>query len=236
MNAPANPPLLHRIVTGASVLTALSISAGAAAQYSGGPGVGGANSCLPQAIVLPVDLLWLEVACDMDTPLLTWATGSETNNSHFIIERSTDAERWEHAGQVKSTSNSQQLTEYAWHDERPLFASVVYYRLRQVDVDGREEVLAVLPLASCHNNFTELSVMPNPTDGPIEVRWATLGKNGIAELRFVDMHGRTLRVERIAPDATRAEMDLTGIAAGTYTLLGLDTQGMQVGSARVMRW
>ena len=65
---------------------------------------------------------------------------------------------------------------------------------------------------------------------------ASIGKTSIAELRLADMHGRTLRVERIAPDAARAEMDLTGIAAGTFTLLGLDAQGMQVGSARVLRW
>ena len=186
-------------------------------------------------IPLPVEMLWMEAACDKDTPLLTWATGSESSNAYFAVERSTNAETWERVGQVNSTGNSQQVTEYAWRDERPLFASVVYYRLRQVDVDGREEVLAVLPLASCHNNFTELSVMPNPTDGPIEVRWVADGKAGIAELLLVDTRGRTLRVERIAPDATRAEMDLAGIAAGTYTLLGLDAQGVQVGSARVLR-
>jgi len=58
---------------------------------------------------------------------------------------------------------------------------------------------------------------------------------GIFELRLVDMHGRTLRSERIQGDAAQAEMDLTGIAAGTYTLLGLDAQGVQVGSARVVR-
>lgn len=65
---------------------------------------------------------------------------------------------------------------------------------------------------------------------------ASIGKTSIAELRPVDMHGRTLRVERFAPDAARTKLDLTGIAAGTYTLLGLDAQGMQVGSARVVRW
>lgn len=175
--------------------------------------------------ILPVEFIRQRAACDKGTPLLTWATGSESSNAYFAIERSTDAETWERAGQLNSTGNSQQVTEYTWRDERPLFASVVYYRLRQVDLDGREEVLAVLPLASCTNGSTELSVMPNPTDGPIEVRWAALGKAGIAELRVVDMHGRTLRSERIQGDATRAEMDLTGIAAGTCTLLGLDAQG-----------
>ncbi|MCB9165329.1 MAG: FG-GAP repeat protein [Flavobacteriales bacterium] len=186
-------------------------------------------------VPLPVEMLWMEAACDKGTPLLTWATGSESSNAYFAIERSTDAETWERVGHVNSTGNSQQVTEYAWRDERPLFASVVYYRLRQVDLDGREEVLAVVPLASCTNGSTELNVMPNPTDGPIEVRWAALGKAGIAELRLVDMHGRTLRSERIQGDAARAEMDLAGIAAGTYTLLGLDAQGVQVGSARVVR-
>ncbi|MBK8227078.1 MAG: T9SS type A sorting domain-containing protein [Flavobacteriales bacterium] len=187
-------------------------------------------------IILPVEMLWMEAACDKGKPLLTWATATEQDNSHFVIERSSDAEQWEEAGRVAGAGHSQQVTEYAWRDDAPLPFSTVYYRLRQVDLDGREEVLAALPLEACGRAGVELIVLPNPTDGPVEVRWnAQEEASSIRELRVLDAHGRVLLSERVNGDASRATMDLSGLAAGVYSVIGTGTAGAQVSSTRVIR-
>jgi len=207
------------------------------AQFSGGPGSGGATTCLQPAVGLPVSILWMEADCNKGTSLLTWATGSELNNAHFIIERSADAEYWEEVARVSGAGNSQHTTEYAWRDEAPLAASIVYYRLRQVDMDGREEVLAVLPVEACELRGADLTVMPNPTDGLVEILWSTEnGASSITELRLLDAMGRVLRNQHVANEnGTRLTLDLSELAAGTYTVIGLDASGKQVGSARVVR-
>ena len=184
-------------------------------------------------IPLPVEMLWMEAACVSGTPTIAWATATEHNSSHFIIERSIDAETWESISRVTSAGNSQQVIEYAWRDEAPLRYSTAYYRLRQEDLDGREEVLAVLPLEACVEASTELMAMPNPTDGSVDVRWHNLP--GLHSLIVMDMHGRELLRVLTGTDAIHRTLDLSGLSAGTYAVVAVDSCGARVGSARVVR-
>jgi hypothetical protein len=187
-------------------------------------------------IPLPVEMLWMEVACEASTPTLTWATASERNSSHFIIERSTDGLAWSEAGRLPAAGNSQQVIEYTWRDAATLSFYTVYYRLRQVDLDGQEEVLAVLPMEACGGTDLELLVLPNPTDGPVELRWPSQDEAaGISELRVLDAQGRVLRSERVNAQALWTTMDLFGLAAGVYSIIGISPMGAQVSSVRVVR-
>ena len=205
-------------------------------QYSGGPGGGHAISCLPSMIILPVEMLWMEATCAASIPTITWATATEQNNSHFVIERSSDLVVWEEAGRVAGAGHSQQVTEYAWSDDTPLPFSTVYYRLRQVDLDGREEVLATLPLEACGRTGVELVVLPNPTDGPVEVRWnEQVATAGIAQLHLLDVHGRVLHVARVSTYDARITMDLSSLATGAYTILCIDPFGERMATARLVR-
>ncbi|HRD53318.1 MAG TPA: hypothetical protein PKY96_11800, partial [Flavobacteriales bacterium] len=130
------------------------------------------------------------------------------------IERSGDAEYWETAGQVLAAGHSQQVIEYTWRDEHPLSSSITYYRLRQVDLDGREEVLAMLSLSACSSGDAALTVKPNPTDGMVEVRWpAQDGPHALRELRILDMNGRTLRTVRVDVEALGLVLDLSFLAS-----------------------
>ena len=226
---------LHR--ASAIALPLIFCMAQASGQYSGGIGGGGTNSCLAAMVILPVELLHARVSCAGERPLLEWATASEFSNSHFIIERSADTEHWEEVGRVNGAGNSQQTIEYAWRDEAPLSASVVYYRLRQVDLDGHEEVLAVIPLEVCDTGDLALSVVPNPTNGPLEVQWSTAnGSSPITELRLVDAQGRVLQELHVGHAAApRWTIDLSALAPGTYVLLGMNASALRVASTRVLR-
>ena len=178
----------------------------------------------------------MEASCNNSTYTLSWATASERNSSHFLIERSGDAVRWETVGQVQAAGHSQQIIEYTWRDDRPLSSSITYYRLRQVDLDGREEVFPMLVVHNCSNEVAALSVYPNPTDGIVELRWsAQEGPRALRELRILDMNGRTLRTVRVDVEAVSMMLDLSFLASGTYTLIGADANGVSTGKALVVR-
>ncbi|MBK7945234.1 MAG: T9SS type A sorting domain-containing protein [Flavobacteriales bacterium] len=185
--------------------------------------------------MLPVEMLWMEASCNNNTPTLSWATATERNSSHFLIERSSDATSWDIVGRITSAGNSQQVIEYAWRDPAPLHYPTVYYRLRQVDLDGREDVYAVLPLESCGSTVADLTALPNPTDGAVEARWSQAGKGSITELRLMDAQGRVLSTHRTHTDANRMMLDLSAVAAGAYTLIGVEASGARISSARVVR-
>ena len=70
---------------------------------------------------------------------LNWKTLSETNNKKFNIQRSTDGQIFEKIGSVKGNMNSMNQIEYNFVDDAPLNRSTVYYRLEQVDLNGKKK-------------------------------------------------------------------------------------------------
>lgn len=66
---------------------------------------------------------------------LHWKTTSETNNDHFIVEKSIDGINYTEMARLQGNQNSNQTIEYITADINPVFGNN-YYRLTQVDLDG----------------------------------------------------------------------------------------------------
>ena len=100
------------------------------------------GSGLPQQFVncpigpLPVELLSFTAIRRNDNVQLKWQTASETNNDFFNIERSEDGRHWQTLGKMDGAGNSSETLAYTWTDQSPL-RGLSYYRLKQVDFDGR---------------------------------------------------------------------------------------------------
>ena len=88
--------------------------------------------------ILPVELLSFTAKTgDNKTVNLTWKTASERNNSHFILERSDDNQKYESIKQIKGSGTSASAQNYQFTDDVDnLVRNVLYYRLQQVDFDG----------------------------------------------------------------------------------------------------
>ncbi len=88
------------------------------------------------ATPLPIELVDFRVEKTEDnTVKLIWQTASETNNSHFTIERSADGINIEDIAIVAGAGNSTGLLSYQYTDQKPL-SGRSFYRLRQTDFDG----------------------------------------------------------------------------------------------------
>lgn len=128
-----------------------------------------------QASSLPVELVsFTGKALENNTTQLNWSTASEFNNNYFEVQRSADATVWEVIGIVEGKGNSNQLQQYAHIDEQPL-EGINYYRLKQVDFDGKFEYSSVVYVRfnDLDNNTTtenEITVYPNPTVGEVWVK------------------------------------------------------------------
>ena len=68
---------------------------------------------------------------------LTWISETETNSSHFEIERSDDAVKFDKRGMVNSYGNSTSKKTYNYTDPINTTSKIVYYRLKMVDRDGK---------------------------------------------------------------------------------------------------
>ncbi|MGA0557879.1 hypothetical protein ACO2Q8_14575 [Larkinella sp. VNQ87] len=74
---------------------------------------------------------------------LGWQTTFESNSAYFVVERSADAKAFEALGRVVSSGFSESLQAYGFTDEAPVLGTN-YYRLRQVDQDGRFEYSKII--------------------------------------------------------------------------------------------
>lgn len=87
---------------------------------------------------LPVTWLYFKVNQSGEDAFLQWATVTEDNTKHFVIERSTDGISFIDVGTVNAAGTSIQTQNYSFTDKNvtQLQSSVLYYRLKQVDADG----------------------------------------------------------------------------------------------------
>lgn len=182
--------------------------------------------------VLPVELIAFHGECNGSTPALRWSTASERNSSHFAVQRSTGAHDWEDVGEVPAAGDSQALIHYYWDDLQPRNAPTVFYRLRQVDLDGTSEVYDALAL-QCNNAPAELLAYPNPATDRVWLQLPT----GTEEhsIDVLDMWGCNQYTRRSSSSDAIDPIDLSGLGRGAYVLLVRSAQGAVLGRAVVTK-
>lgn len=90
---------------------------------------------------------------------LTWQTSSEQNNDYFILEKSINNLIWENVIKVNGSLNSTVTKIYNTQD---LINNNCYYRLKQVDANGKFTHSKVLFVEYFVNN--SFSITPNPIE------------------------------------------------------------------------
>jgi hypothetical protein len=105
--------------------------------------------------VLPVDLLdfYGDYNEKSNVNELVWKTASETNSSHFILQRSDDNIFYQTIDKIQAT-NTSTFKQYDYIDRNFTRNSVNYYRLYQYDFDGSETLLNTIYI----NNFNNKTI------------------------------------------------------------------------------
>ncbi len=91
------------------------------------------------ATILPVDLVSFLAKTFADRVDLEWETVSEINNDYFIIERMQNSD-WEAIGQITGNGTTNEVHFYSYTDKQVDVREIAYYRLRQIDFNGSEDV------------------------------------------------------------------------------------------------
>ncbi len=176
-----------------------------------------------EADVLPVT--WLAVAAERVSAgaEVSWSTASELNNERFEVERSAseDFGRYVTVGQVAGRGTSQTASSYRLLDSdlsnAELMLGPVYYRIRQVDFDGRSSLSRVVRLDAA----AEWAVYPNPVTGPLQLVGVGLSRTDApVRVQLMGADGRTLVDLTAAPASVAARVDaaLNQAGAGLYVL------------------
>jgi hypothetical protein len=170
----------------------------------GSPG----NTAVILWIPLPVELVSFSGERKGSTVALRWRTATEANNYGFDVERSADNASWEKIGFVGGNGTANAPHDYDFSDPSPGAASRLYYRLRQVDRDGKSTlspIIEVTPLLSRGIAFT--SLYPQPANEALSIGFS-LAEPGLVRISILN----TLGAEVAVPVSGSA------LATGSYAI------------------
>jgi hypothetical protein len=164
--------------------------------------------------------------------VLSWATASEFNSAHFIIEHSTDGTGFKVIGSVPAAGTSSTIQQYRIVDGAAV-SGLNYYRLNSMDLDGSSTTGPVI-----HVDMGQLNagIYPNPTDGLIHIDLPS-AEEGEGQYNLLDMSGRILQqgVFSIKSESFHLTLDVGGYSQGSYVLELTDAEGHQLLVQQVLR-
>lgn len=113
---------------------------------------------------MPVELLYFRAEKTTHSAHLRWATASEQDNSHFEVELSEGyTNDFKKIATVESkNSNSSTLTKYSYTYFWGGVSGTLYFRLKQVDLDGTYTYSKYATLNVAGNFYPEPTIAPNP--------------------------------------------------------------------------
>lgn len=139
--------------------------------------------------------------------LLTWKTDMENNNRGFDVQRQELGGKWVSIGFVAAQGKA---AIYNFEDNTPL--SISYYRLQQIDFDGKENVSKIVSVQRTENSTVYIA--PNPTSSKVQISLST--NDYIENINIYDLSGRNILSQKI--DNTHAELDFSTFVKGIYLI------------------
>lgn len=103
--------------------------------------------------ILPIELLSFSANIVNDKVELNWITASERNNDYFIIERSFDGGSLEGIGTINGHGNSNTFSYYKYIDNDYFINNEIFYRLKQVDYNGRYSYSSIIKISEERKNI-----------------------------------------------------------------------------------
>ncbi len=185
---------------------------------------------------LPVEMLYFKAIGNCPISLI-WATATEENNDYFDIERSEDGFSFEKIAQIQGAGNSVEEIVYHYKDVR-LMEGRYYYRLKQVDFDGKFEYSDVITVKSNCEDLIKGKVFPNPTRGKFNYRLVNNG-NGSTEvdIRLMNATG-ILILEKNGIEVSEGENTIRiegeDLPYGMYFMEVLSHKGLLIDMHRII--
>jgi len=201
-------------------------------------GVGGYGSSLP------VTLISFDATKNAEDVLLKWETATEINNDHFELERTKfpstssgnyphpePAEGWQMIANVKGAGNSTTQINYLYKDETPfakLNTTKLYYRLKQVDMDGKFQYTDVREVDMQNNisnssNNLHVNVYPNPNNSLLNIDFETTQQKNIS-MSIFDATGKNILNEKYVIETGKQtfQINTSQLSPGVYLLNMMD--------------
>lgn len=167
---------------------------------------------------LPVELTRFEARLEGNDALLTWETASETDNTGFEIQQSSNSGKdWQLRGFVLPQGDGTAPAFYTYRIPE-MEPGTQFFRLRQIDRDGKSNFSPIRSLTR-YSEHLQAALWPNPAAGSSTLR-IQAGKPARVRVEVWNANqqptGISLAVD-VDPDA-QVPLDLSALPTGVYTV------------------
>jgi len=157
---------------------------------------------------LPVKFVGFTATLSNHEVLLQWSTAEETGAYMYELERSTDGSNWNNIAYITAIGSTQNLHNYSYTDKK-ITAKVNYYRIKQVDIDGRFTYTSIQTIKTevISTSSVKIAAIENKVllqfSGPIR---------GAVVVRFLSFNGQVIDQQTV--NQTAGQVVLTAKSRG----------------------
>jgi hypothetical protein len=172
---------------------------------------------------LPVEFILFTVECRNSETLVSWATASEQNSSHFEVQSSANGTTWTTIATVTAAGNSNSEKRYSWTDQNP---QGKFYRIKEVDLDGKFQY-SITGVADCGGGNL-FKVWPNPVQEQLYVS-IKADRRGSAAIHVYNSKGQLVKKQNsgLLPGNNQLAVDMNNLATGLYHVEVIWNDGMR---------
>lgn len=168
---------------------------------------------------LPVVLKSFNATLENKKPVISWASSTESNFSHYVVERSVTGSDFTDAAILFANGNSSAESKYSYTDNAvPSIAKgVLYYRLRMVDMDGKYKYSETrLVRMSDLAKTASIQAYPNPAVTELRITIPTAWQNKKVQYEIYTVTGQSVRsVTRTNAGQTEV-LNVSQLISGSY--------------------
>lgn len=160
--------------------------------------------------ILPVQWLYFRGKSMESRVKLEWGTAQEKNNDKFVIQKSKDAKNWTDVSEVKGKGDSQAQVYYEGWDNNPLIGPN-YYRILQVDLDGKEDYTSVIRVDFISE--WDIHLYPNPVKDQFFIQAKDIEEMNVF---IIDSKGTKIPVSPMVINDNKMALDVSSLRPGLY--------------------
>ncbi|MEO6542021.1 MAG: T9SS type A sorting domain-containing protein, partial [Ferruginibacter sp.] len=173
---------------------------------------------------LPLKLLSFNGIKNQSNVSLNWKTDNEINTAHFEVERSSNGVHFSGIGRVTAMNRAGE-NNYAFDDGSP-FGGINFYRLKQVDIDGKYAYSNILRIMF-ENAGKLLNIYPNPATQFVQFDFS--GKQKTILVNIFDAQGRHVHTSTLV-NQLPLKLNIEKLAKGQYNVQLSDGEIVETGN------
>lgn len=153
---------------------------------------------------------------------LKWEIANGINNDRYEAERSFDGTSFTKIGTVKADNNR---ADYSYTDFAPAYDKINYYRIKEIDKDGKFFYSAIRKVVFADDNV--IGISPNPAHNILQIN---AGNRNNLQISIFDFAGRRVNLTKLNGNGV---INISSLARGLYTVT-VESNGTKIATSKVV--